>query len=70
MIASVRADCIDTVEQFIRNTVSSESQHILFSLSQIVQALLVAKEKIVSDGVSGSFTSTVHHICPAAMVSL
>ena len=67
----VSAECVDTVEQFISNTVSSESQHILFSLLQTVQALLVANLMLMSDGVSGSFTSTVHHPkCTAAMVSL
>ena len=69
----VTAEYVDTVEQFIRNTVSSaESQHmyISFSLLQTVQALALANVILMSDGVSVSFTSTVHHLtCPAVMVS-
>ena len=59
---------VDTVEQFIRNTVSPESQHILLPLVQTVQALLL--ENVIMM-MSGSFTSTVHHlISPAVLVLL
>ena len=68
----VTAEYVDTVEQFIRNTVSSaESQHISFSLLQTVQALALANVILMRDGVSVSFTSTVHHLaCPVVMVLL
>ena len=64
----VSAEYVDTVEQFIRNTVSSEPQHISFSLLQIAQGLALANVILMSDGVS---VSTVHHLtCPAVMVLL
>ena len=69
----VSAEYIDKVEQFIRNNVSSESQHISFSLLQIVQGLLVPTVILMSDEVCVSFTSTVHHlniVFPAVVVSL
>ena len=57
----VSAEYVDTVEQFVRNTVSSESQHILFSLLQIVQALLVANVILMMIMSLSSFISTMHH---------
>ena len=64
-------DCVsavDIVEQFICNTVSPESQHILLPLVQTVQALLLKNVILM---MSGSFTSTVHHlISPAVLVLL
>ena len=64
------AEYVDTVEQFMGITVSLESQHISSSVLQIVQTLPLVNVILMSDGVSVSFTSTVHHLtCPAVMVS-
>ena len=63
---------VDTVEQFMGITMSSKLQHILFSLLQIVQALLLLNVILMmSDGVNVSFTSAVHHLAfPVVMASL
>ena len=67
----VTAECVDTVEQLVRNTVSSESQHLssLLVPVQISQALLVPNIILMMDV---SVTSTVHHqrVSPAVLVSL
>ena len=69
----VSAEYVDTVEQFMGTTVSSKSQHILSSCIwlQTVQALALVNVILISDGVSVSFTSTVHHLAfPVVMASL
>ena len=55
----VSAAYIDIVEQFMGITVSSERQHIVSPLTQLVQSLLLSNVMLMtlmSDGVSGSFT--------------
>ena len=69
----VSGEYVDTVEQFMGITVSlsSKPQHVSSSLVQIVQSLLLVNVILMSDGVSESFTSTVHQLkFPAVIVSL
>ena len=58
----VSAEYVDTVEQFMGTTMSSESQQLSSPLVQTVQALLFENVILMSNRVSVSFTSTVHQL--------